>query len=103
MTITPPTQSEFLDIIFSEDPQFVAAALTRQGIKVSFQPDGTLIMDNDFLPLRVGLHWGRTDYSTRRTQVGFILFGIPSWLSKRYPTLDQEINKRWKAGREAKA
>ena len=101
MPITPPTQDQFLDLIFSEDPYAVAAALVRQGVRASVN-DGTITADNDFLNLRIGLHWGRTDYPTRRTQIGFILFGVPSWISRRYPTLDTAINKRWIAERKAK-
>ena len=96
-----PALPEFLDLIFTETSKEVVKTLASLGFCAYLDEHGVLMMlgKRNF---RAGLHWESTDYPTRRTQLGFVLFGIPSYLDAKYPTLDQEMQKRWTATRKAK-
>jgi hypothetical protein len=88
------TQDEFLDLIFTEESGEILDKLSSLGMNVSLEESGTLMIRSQ-AGMNVGMHWEGLDYPTRRTQLGFALFGIPSFLAKRYPDLDKAIEKRW--------
>jgi hypothetical protein len=91
------SETQFLDLIFTEDSAAVVKFLSQHGLNASIDSKGIMRIHNPRIAMNVGMDWSKTDYPTRRTQVGFALFGMPSWLSVRYPNLDKRITKRWKA------
>ena len=98
--MTDPDQSKFLDLIFTEESGKMIDELSSLGISASLDEFGTLMIVGRN-GMNVGMHWEVLDYPTRRTQLGFALFGIPSFLSKRYPDLDRALEKRWTVERKA--
>ena len=92
--------AEFLDLIFTEESGDMIDSLSSLGIHAFLDESGVLTIQGRS-GMRVGMDWEALDYPTRRTQLGFALFGIPSFLAKRYPTLDQELEKRWTIARKA--
>lgn len=93
-------QDDFLDLVFTEDSNEMLDKLSSLGINASLDESGTLMISGR-TGMNVGMHWEGLDYPTRRTQLGFALFGIPSFLSKRYPDLDKALEKRWTVERKA--
>ena len=99
---TPPTQEEFIDLIFQDDLQALANALVEHGYSCTNQWDGVITAQNPRTRMVIGLNWKRADYAYRRTQLGNLVYGPPGAIAKLYPTLDQEINRRAMVARQAK-
>ena len=91
---TPPTEQEFINLIFCDDPHALAAALLMQGYDCTVGWDGMITARNTQTRMGIGLNWKRSDYAYRRTELGNLIYGPPGAIAKLYPTLDQEINRR---------
>ena len=99
---TPPTQEEFINLIFEDDPHALAAALVVRGYSCTVEWDGVITAQNPQTRMTIGLNWKRADYAYRRTQLGNLVYGPPGAIAKLYPTLDQEINRRAMVSRQNK-
>ena len=98
---TPPTQEEFIDLIFQDDPHALAAALVVRGYSCTIR-DGVISARNPQTQLTMGVHWARADYAYRRTELGNLVYGPPGAIARLYPTLDQQINSRAMVSRQTK-
>lgn len=89
-------EDDFLDLIFIESADELKAKLIDLGLSVNENSDGSITIKNPNHSMNVGFKWEGLDFPTRRTQLGFALFGIPNFLNQRYPNLDSKLKKRWK-------